>query len=272
MTHPKEKLERLKKLISQMESVLIAYSGGVDSTFLLKVSSDVLGDRVVAATAFSETYPLEELEKAKEIAKMLGVEHVVIETKELQDDRFASNLPDRCYYCKKELFSKLKIVAERFGCKYILDGSNADDLNDFRPGMKAAEELGVRSPLKEVMLAKDEIRALSREMALPTWDKPSSACLASRIPYGTRITRESLMQIQKAEDIIRAKGVRQVRVRHHGSIARIEVLPTDFHILLSEPIAAQVVREIKELGYDYVTLDIQGYRSGSMNEALRKSN
>jgi len=265
-----QKLDRLKDVLLRLERVLVAYSGGVDSTLLLKVSRDVLGNEVVAVTTSSRTYPDRELEEAKEIAKMLGVRHVIIETHELENDKFASNPPERCYYCKNELFSKLWEIARKFRLNHVLDGSNSDDVNDYRPGARAAEEHGVRSPLREAGLTKDEIRALSREMNLPTWDKPPAACLASRFPYGSRITPEKLSQVEKAENVIRAVGIKQVRVRHHGNTARIEVPPADFRKLLNTCTSGQIVQEMKRLGYDYVTLDLEGYRTGSMNEPLRK--
>ena len=270
MAESMQKLERLKDILLQFEKVLVAYSGGVDSTLLLKVSRDALGEGVVAVTASSRTYPARELEEAKEIAKMLGVRHVIIETHELENDKFASNPPERCYYCKNELFSKLWEIARKFRLNHVLDGSNSNDVNDYRPGVRAAEEHGVRSPLREAGLTKDEIRALSREMNLPTWDKPPAACLASRFPYGSRITPEKLSQVEKAENVIRAMGIKQVRVRHHGNTARIEVPPADFRKLLNACTSGLIVQEMKRLGYDYVTLDLQGYRTGSMNEPLRK--
>jgi uncharacterized protein len=266
-----KKLGRLKEILLPMLSALVAYSGGADSTFLLKVASDVLGNRVVAVTARSETYPIRELEEAKRIAGKLRVKHVIIKTQELHNGKFTSNPPDRCYYCKKELFSKLWKIAKKFELNYILDGSNYDDINDFRPGSRAGEELGVRSPLKEAGFTKDDIRILSRKMKLSTWDKPSAACLASRFPYGDRITPTGLLRLEKAEESLRRLGVRQVRVRHHGNIARIEISPADFQKLLSDRVSARVVKEIKRLGYDYVTLDIQGYRTGSMNDPLRRN-
>jgi len=263
------KLESLEGVLSEMESVLIAYSGGVDSAFLLKVALSVLGDKVVAVTASSETYPSGELEEAKKNAKMLGVKHVIIKTNELHDENFTSNPPERCYYCKKELFSKLTELAKQYGMNHVADGSNYDDLNDFRPGMRAASQIGVRSPLKEAMLTKEEIRILSKKMNLPTWDKPSQPCLSTRFPYGTTITRAELSKVKLAEEFLAKFGVKQLRVRVHGDIARIEVPRNDMHIFLDEDISKEIIDKFKALKYTYITLDIQGYRMGSMNEPLK---
>jgi len=265
-----EKLESLKSILSEMGGVLIAYSGGADSTFLLKVASSVLGDKVIAVTASSEIYRSEELEEAKKNAKMLGVKHIVINTNELDDENFVSNPPERCYYCKKELFFKLVGLAKQYGLNYVTDGSNHDDLNDFRPGMKASSEFGVRSPLMKAMLTKEEIRTLSKKMNLPTWDKPPQPCLATRFPYGTKITRERLSRVELAEEFLAGFRIKQLRVRVHGDIARIEVLRDDMHIFLDEDISKEIADRFKALGYTYITLDIQGYRMGSMNESLNR--
>ena len=269
MKASKEKATALHTLLTELGSVLVAYSGGVDSTLLLRVALDTLGrERVLAVTAQSETYPQSEVEAATELASRLGARHLLISTEELKDQRFAHNPPDRCYYCKHELFRKLTEIAKREGLNAVCDGANYDDLGDFRPGMRAGAELGVRSPLKEVGLTKEETRQLSKELGLPTWDKPSYACLASRFPYGTEITPEQLRRIEEAESFLRSLGIGQLRVRHHGEIARIEVSPADFPRLFANGMRERVITKLRSLGYTYVTIDLQGYRTGSMNETL----
>ena len=263
------KLIDLESLLRNMGSVLVAYSGGVDSTFLAVVAHRVLGDEALAVTASSPLYPEAEVRSAQEIAHLFGLRHLIIRTQELDNPLFIANSPDRCYYCKQELFHHLQEIAAKEGLRWVADGSNHDDLSDHRPGRIAATEMGVSSPLCEVGLTKDEIRNLSRDMGLPTWDKPSLACLASRLPYGTEVTIDVVSRIGQAEDYLRRLGVRQVRVRHHGETARIEVDPDNMAILVAR--RQEVVAQLQKLGYTYISLDLQGYRSGSLNEALRSS-
>ncbi len=265
-------MDRLKKILKKMGKVVIAFSGGVDSTFLLKVAKDTLGrNNVLAITAASETYPSSELSDSKRLAEKIGVRHVIIRTGEFNDPKFRDNPPQRCYYCKKELFKQIGKIARREGFKYIADASNYDDRKDFRPGSRAAKESGIASPLKEARLAKDEIRRLSKRLGLPTWNKPSYACLASRIPYYDTITRRKLAMIEKAEDILRNKyGFSQVRVRCHGDIARVEVAPREIRKFFKAGTASGAAKRIQKLGFKYVTVDLHGYRTGSMNEILRR--
>jgi len=265
-----EKWDRLRSLLREMEMAVLAYSGGVDSSVLLRAASEILGQNLIAVTAISETYPPAELEPAKRFAASLGVRHCILTTEELVRDEFSRNAPDRCYHCKQELFSKLRQIADAEGFTCILDGSNIDDLRDYRPGRKAAAEFSVRSPLAEAGIAKQEVRDLARRMGLPMWDKPSLACLSSRIPYGTPITREVLKNIQAAEDVIRDLGIRQVRVRHHGDTARIEVEQEDLVRLAAGKVRQRIVDAFKELGYVYICLDLEGYRTGSLNAVLEK--
>lgn len=262
------KYDKLKDIIGKMDSILVAYSGGVDSTLLLKASLDVLGDRVLAVIATSETYPADEIEQAEKTATELGARVIKIRTHELDNPSFAINTPERCYHCKREVFAKLKQVAAGAGLKWVAHGANVDDLKDYRPGAKAASEMGIRAPLQEAGLTKADIREISRELGLPTWDKPSLACLASRIPYGVQITAEALQKVDKAETALKGLGFRQVRVRHHDTIARIEVEMEELPKLLDSKIRPKVVEELKKVGYLYVAVDLEGYRTGSMNEAL----
>ncbi|MBU4304102.1 MAG: ATP-dependent sacrificial sulfur transferase LarE [Candidatus Omnitrophica bacterium] len=268
--NPEAKLLRLQKMFKAMGSVLIAYSGGVDSSFLLKAAADVLGKSVLAVTATSATYPEREKKQAQMLAARLEVNHITIVSEELSCRGFAENTKERCYWCKKELFTKLSQLAKKYKLRHIVDGATYDDINDYRPGMRAAQEMGVHSPLKDLKFRKEDIRCLSKQLGLPTWDKPSCACLASRFPYGIRITRDSLAMVEKAEDMVRRLGIKQVRVRHHGTIAKIEVVPEDIGLLVSRRIRKKLISGLKDIGYVYVTLDMEGYRTGSMNEVLSK--
>ena len=254
-----------------MQSVLVAYSGGADSTFLLKVASNILGDRAIAVTASSATYTPQELEEARKNTELIGAKHIIVHTNELDDPDFASNPPDRCYYCKKELFTKLFELAQQHSLNYVIDGSTCDDERDFRPGMRAASEFHVRSPLMDAGFTKEEIRALSKDMHLPTWDKPPLPCLSTRFPYGTQITKEKVLRVGRAEKFLAGFGIRQLRVRDHNNIARIEVPRKDMPMFLDEEISKQIMENFKALGYTYVTLDLQGYRMGSMNEPLKET-
>ncbi len=267
----KTKIKRLQQILSDMGSVLIAFSGGIDSTFLLKAALDTLGrEKVLAVTASSETYPAEELKYAESLAQSLDAKHISIFTEELKDENFVNNPPDRCYYCKIELFGKLLAIAENNNLAFVADGANADDLGDFRPGLKAGRELGVRSPLQEAGLSKEEIRIMAREKGLPNWNKPSMPCLSSRFPYGQAITTGKLQQVEEAERFLRSLGFEQLRVRHHGDIARIEVPSGMIEKVAALPLREQVAAKLKALGFNYITLDLKGFRSGSMNEVLPK--
>jgi pyridinium-3,5-biscarboxylic acid mononucleotide sulfurtransferase len=264
----KQKLDTLQHILKDMGSIVLAYSGGVDSTFLLKVSKEVLGDNVLAVTAVSPTYTQEEYERACTTARSLDVRHLSIQTNELENPEFLKNSPHRCYYCKKELFQKLRTIADQEGILFVVDASNQDDCSDYRPGRIAGKEVGIRSPLIEAGLRKNEIRILSREMGLPTWDLPATACLASRFPYGEFLTLEKIKRVEQAEKFLRDLGFQHVRVRSHDNLARIEVYANLAHKLTNLGLELKVARELKRLGFVYVTLDLEGYRTGSLNEVL----
>jgi uncharacterized protein len=256
-------------LLRSYGPLAIAFSGGADSTLLLKVALDELGkDKVIALIGVSETFPKSEREQAVELAEHLGARHIELMTKELDTSAFAENTVDRCYHCKKELLTKFLAIAKEEGFLAVADGNNADDLKGSRAGLRAVRELGTHSPLADVGLTKDEVRHLSKSLGLPTAVKPSSACLASRIPFGTAITKEKMAQVETAEEFLRGLGITQLRVRHHGDVARIEVTPHEFYLVINN--RDWIVKEFKMLGFTYVTMDIQGFRSGSMEEPLKK--
>jgi uncharacterized protein len=263
-----EKERALRETLSSLRSVIVAYSGGVDSAYLAYVAHETLGWRALAVTADSASYPARHRRMAVDIAERFGLHHEIIRTEELERPEYRANPDNRCYFCKRELYTHLARMASGRAA-VVVDGNNADDRGDYRPGRQAAREFGVRSPLDEANLAKAEIRELSRRAGLPTWDEPSSACLSSRIPYHSEVTREKLRMIERAEEALRALGFRVCRVRHHDELARIEVGQDELERALAPEMSAAIVRQLKALGYRYVTVDLQGYRMGSLNEGLR---
>ncbi|HLG62550.1 MAG TPA: ATP-dependent sacrificial sulfur transferase LarE [Ktedonosporobacter sp.] len=264
------KYERLQAILREMESVLIAYSGGVDSALLLKVAHDVLGDRAMGAIASSAAYAPEETAEAIAVAQQMAIPLLTLETHELEDERYVSNTVNRCYFCKTELFTQLEPLAKQYNLRFIAYGVNKDDDGDFRPGQRAAREFGVRGPLKEAGMGKQEIRTVARMLAVPVWDKPAMACFSSRIPYGSKVDIASLQMIYQAEKLLHELGFRQLRVRHHDKVARIEVERSEIPRLIEEEMSRTVTDGLRKIGYTYVTVDLSGYRSGSMNEGFFK--
>ncbi|HEY4695545.1 MAG TPA: ATP-dependent sacrificial sulfur transferase LarE [Candidatus Hydromicrobium sp.] len=261
-----KKFFKLKKIIKEMDSVIIAFSGGSDSSFLLATAAELLGEKVIAVTAKSPTYPGRELKDAKAIANRLNCRHIIINTDELELEEFINNPRNRCYFCKKELFLKLISMKNKYKFNFVADGTNYDDLNTIRPGLKALKELGIRSPLAEAGLTKEEIRKHSRLLNLSTWNKPALACLSSRFPYGEKISKSKLRKIEKAENFLYSLGFRQIRVRYHHPIARIEIEKEEIPRMLQHNIREKIIKRLKKMEFEYITLDLEGYRTGSMDK------
>lgn len=263
-----KKINKLEKILKDMGSVIIAFSGGVDSSFLLKVAKKVLGKNVIAVTATSPTYPKNEFKEAKKIAKSMGFRHIIVSSNELEIEEFRNNPRDRCYYCKRELFQKIISIKKKHKFNFIADGTNYDDLNTFRPGLKALKELEIRSPLADAGLTKEEIRKYSRLLGLATWNKPALACLSSRFPYGEEISKSKLKKIEKAESFLHSLGFSQIRVRYHYPIARIEIGKEEIPGMLQRSTREKIINNFKKMKFEYITLDLEGYRPGSMDELL----
>ena len=262
------KYQALKNYIISLKSVAVAFSGGVDSTLLLYTAHEVLSDKAVAVTIQSRLMPGRELDESKNFCEAHNIRQIIISVDELAIKNFSRNPPNRCYLCKKDLFTRIKSIASENNLSHVIEGSNLDDLGDYRPGLKAIDELGIKSPLREAAFTKSDVRELSRALNLPTWDKPSFACLASRFVYGETITPEKLIMVANAENLLQDLGFRQERVRIHGNIARIEITPENFSRIIDNSIRTKIYNELKNLGFSYVTLDLQGYRTGSMNEII----
>lgn len=260
-----EKLLRLRTLLTELGSVIVAYSGGIDSTFVLKISHDQLGEKAIGITAVSPTFPLLELEAAERVAREIGARHETVRTDQLVIDDFVKNDANRCFHCKTDLYQLLGTIRQTTNVAYVVDGTNLDDLGDDRPGMKAAREWGVRSPLVEVELSKADVRSLAEELGLSNWDKPAAACLSSRIPRGMPITLEKLSRVEQAEAMLQREGLRHFRVRNHGDIARIEVAPNDLPWLIEPARCTRITARLKELGFQFVTVDLDGYRPGGVS-------